>query len=156
MSKTEQIVAESPTQDERTFAVLAHALQVVGWWIAPLIIFLVKLQSRFVSFHALQALLFQVLFAICWVGLMAAFFAVAMISVFQQQPTHSNAPPLGIFIIMPLVWLVGMGGWVAVILLSILYSIKAGRGEWAEYPLLGKRARKILKIHPGGTSVLTG
>ncbi|MFZ0479207.1 MAG: hypothetical protein WAL71_08660 [Terriglobales bacterium] len=37
------------TQDERTMATLAHVLQVVGWWIAPLIIFLVQLKSRFVS-----------------------------------------------------------------------------------------------------------
>ena len=27
------------TQDERTMATLAHALQVAGWWIAPLIIY---------------------------------------------------------------------------------------------------------------------
>ena len=30
------------TQDERTMATLAHVLQIVGMWIAPLIIFLVK------------------------------------------------------------------------------------------------------------------
>jgi len=49
------------TQDERTMALLAQVLQIVGWWIAPLVIFLIKRQSKFVSFHALQALLLQVL-----------------------------------------------------------------------------------------------
>jgi uncharacterized membrane protein len=37
-------------------------LQIVGLWIAPLIIFVIKRESRFVSFHALQALLLQVLY----------------------------------------------------------------------------------------------
>jgi hypothetical protein len=41
------------TQDERTMATLAHVLQMVGWWIAPLVIFLTHRKSRFVSFHAL-------------------------------------------------------------------------------------------------------
>ena len=41
-------------------AILAHMLQIVGLWIAPLIIFVVKRESRFVSFHALPALLLQV------------------------------------------------------------------------------------------------
>ena len=34
-------------------AILAHVLQIVGWWIAPLIIFLLKRDSKFTSFHAL-------------------------------------------------------------------------------------------------------
>jgi len=51
-----------PTLDERTMAILAHMLQILGLWIAPLIIFVIKRESRFVSFHALQALLLQVLY----------------------------------------------------------------------------------------------
>ena len=43
-------------------AILAHMLQTVGLWIAPLIIFVVKRESKFVSFHVLQALLLQVLY----------------------------------------------------------------------------------------------
>jgi len=50
------------TLDERTMAILAHMLQTVGLWIAPLIIFVVKRESKFVSFHVLQALLLQVLY----------------------------------------------------------------------------------------------
>ena len=51
---------EPTTPDERTFALLAHMLQIMLSWIAPLAIFLIKRQSKFVSFHALQALLLQV------------------------------------------------------------------------------------------------
>jgi uncharacterized protein len=64
------------TQDERTMAVLAHALQVVGGFIAPLVILIVKRDSRFVSFHALQALLLQVVYILLWVVVMVAWFAV--------------------------------------------------------------------------------
>ena len=53
-------ILTQPTLDERTMAILAHMLPIVGLWIAPLIIFVVKRESRFVSFHALQALLLQV------------------------------------------------------------------------------------------------
>lgn len=122
--------------------------------IAPLIIFLVKRPSRFVSFHALQALLFQVAYAVCWVLMFFGFFAVAMFMIFHDQPGNNNAPPLAFFVFMPFFWLFGMGGWIVIIALSIVYSIKAGRGEWAEYPLFGKLARRILKIGPGGTSLL--
>jgi uncharacterized Tic20 family protein len=52
------------TPDERTMATLAHALQLIGSWIAPLIIFLIRRRSRFVSFHALQALLLQIIHTI--------------------------------------------------------------------------------------------
>jgi uncharacterized membrane protein len=43
-----------------------------------------------------------------------------------------------------------MGIWVATILIAVIYSIKAGRGEWAEYPVVGGLARRVLKIGPGG------
>jgi hypothetical protein len=33
-----------------------------------------------------------------------------------------------------------------VILAAVRYSIKAGRGEWAEYPLLGKLAKRMLNL----------
>jgi uncharacterized membrane protein len=59
MSGATPIDTVGATQDERTMAVLAHALQLVGGWIAPLVIFFVKRQSRFVSFHALQVLFLQ-------------------------------------------------------------------------------------------------
>jgi uncharacterized membrane protein len=133
------------TQDERTMATLAHALQVVGWWIAPLIIFLVQRKSRFVSFHALQALLLQIAYLILMVGFMVLFFAAFFGTMIHQQG-NNNAPPPAFFIMMPLIWLGFMGGWVTVLVIAIVYAIKAGRGEWANYPLIGRIARRILKM----------
>ena len=43
-----------------------------------------------------------------------------------------------------------MGMWVVMLVIAIVYGIKAGRGEWAEYPLLGRLSRKTLKIGPNG------
>jgi uncharacterized membrane protein len=135
------------TQDECTMATLAHVLQVVGWWIGPFVIFFLRPQSRFVRFHALQALLLQAIHVILWMAIMAAWFVVMFGTISHSR---SSAPPAGLFIFFPLVWLLAMGWWVLIIVVAIVYAIKAGRGEWAEYPVLGRVAREILKIGPGG------
>lgn len=139
----------TPTQDEKTMASLAHVLQVVGWWIAPLIIFLVKRDSRFVSFHALQALILQVLYMIASVVLMVGWFGFLFLTMAHQHGASGGAPPPALFL-FPLIWLVFMGAWVFMLVIAIVYGLKAGRGEWAEYPLLGPLARRILKIGPSG------
>jgi uncharacterized protein len=139
------------TSDERTMGTLAHVLQLVGGWIAPLVIFLVKRNSRFVSFHALQALLLQALYFLLMMVVMGAFFAAVLAGVafHQPAPLHNSLPP-GFIILFPLIWLGMMGWWVFMLVVAIVYGIKAGRGEWAEYPLLGRLARRILRIGPGG------
>jgi len=137
-----------PSQEERTFGTLSHALQSVGWWIAPLVIFLTKRRlSRFVAFHSLQVLLFQLILLAGWLLTMTVWigFFVSMImhtKVGQAPPE----PPPALMLLFPLIWLFGLGMWLAVLLLTIFYSIKAGRGEWAKYPVLGGLAARILKI----------
>jgi uncharacterized membrane protein len=147
------IVELAPTQDERTMGTLAHVLQLVGGWIAPLVIFLVKRNSRFVSFHALQALLLQALYFVLVMVMMGAFFAVLMAGIAFHQPAapHNFLP--GSIILFPVIWLGMMGWWVFMLIVAIVYGIKAGRGEWAGYPVLGSLARRILRIGPGGESL---
>ena len=140
----------APLPEERSMATLAHILQVVGWWIAPLVIFLLKRESRFVSFHALQALLLQIAYmflTFMFMGLWFVFFLLAV----AQHPANHGAPPPAMFVFFPLVWLGLIAAWTLMLVIAIVYAIKAGRGEWAEYPLLGRLSRKILKIGPGGT-----
>jgi uncharacterized membrane protein len=127
-------------------ATLAHALQLIGSWIAPLIIFLIRRRSRFVSFHALQALLLQVVHTILVVVLMVLWFTTIFATVFQQTGGKPPDFPPAFFVLFPLVWLGFMGLWVGTLIIAILYAIKAGRGEWADYPVLGKLARKMLKM----------
>ncbi len=134
-------------------SILAHVLQLVGWWIAPLVIFLIKRESRFTSFHALQALLLQIVYMIVMVGSMAIWFSSIFLTIAHQPASKDAPPPPGFFILFPLIWLGFMGMWGLMLVIAIVYGIKAGRGEWAEYPLLGRLARKILKIGPGGSAL---
>lgn len=150
---TTGLAIEAPSQDERTMATLAHVLQLVGWWIAPLMILIIKRESKFVSFHALQALLLQVLQMIVFGIVMVAWFCIIFSSVVMHPAPKNAPPPPAIFIVLPLIWLAMMGLWVSLITVAIVYGIKAGRGEWAEYPVLGGLARRILGLGPGGTAI---
>jgi uncharacterized Tic20 family protein len=155
MSATPPPNPTEPTPDEKTMAIFAHVLQLFGGWIGPLVIFLIKRQSRFVSFHALQALLLQVVLVIGMIVFvmisMLVIFATVVSSAVHQPPGHTD-PPVAVFLMIPFIWLVAMGSWIVNLVTAILYGIKASRGEWAEYPVLGRWARKILKIGPGGTA----
>jgi uncharacterized protein len=139
----------APTQDEKTMAMLAHILQIFTWWIGPLVIFLVKQDSKFVRFHALQALLWQITLMVM-VAMLALFLWVAVIlsAVFSSAgrgtaPNH--APPIVFLAGIGIVWLAVITIYFSNILLGILFGIKAGHGEWASYPLLGRWARSIVK-----------
>ena len=127
-------------------AVLAHALQMVGGFIGPLVIFFIKRESKFVSFHALQAVLLQVCYMVVTVGIMVLWFVAFFGTVFSHTGPPSDQPPMAIFIFFPLLWLALAGMWIFMLVVVIVYSIKAGRGEWAAYPILGGWARRMLKI----------
>jgi uncharacterized membrane protein len=127
-------------------AVLAHALQVVGGFIPPLVILIVKRDSRFVAFHALQALLLQVFYFLMMVIGMVVWFAVIFGTIARGAGTPPNQPPTFVFMFFPLLWLGAMAFWVLMIVGAVVYSIKAGRGEWAAYPLLGRLAKRMLSL----------
>lgn len=133
----------APAEDERTMALLAHVLMIVTWWIGPLIIYLLKRDSRFVSFHALQALFWQVaqfLLTMVVGGIwFVSFFAMA-------GAGKSQGPPAAFIAGFLLFWLVMMGAWVLTLVLGIVYGIKASKGEWAAYPVIGGWARRLAGV----------
>ena len=135
------------TQDEKAYAGLAHALMISTWWIGPLVIYLIRKDSRFVAFHAMQALLWQIIFTILYFLGFAVWFAL-IISTVALHP--QNAPkqsfPIAVFIAMPFFWLLIMGCYAISLTLGIMYCLKAMRGEWAGYPVIGRWARKIVGI----------
>ncbi len=138
-----------PTRDECSYASVSHFLQMGTAFIGPLVIFAIKRESRFVKFHALQAVLLQIIFFVAMMISMVLWMGVMFGTVLahQQQGTQANqAPPLVPFIIFPFIWLAWMGGWVTMLVLAIVYGIKANRGEWANYPLLGNLARRLLHM----------
>ena len=66
-----------PTQDERTMAMLAHLLQLFTGFLGPLVIYFVRRESRFVAFHSLQAVFWQLLLALFFfVGIILMIFTM--------------------------------------------------------------------------------
>ena len=134
-------------------ATLAHALQIIGSWIAPLVIFLIRRESRFVAFHALQALLLQIFHVVVLAIFMVGWFILIFSTIFRVGSKPPGTPPIGFFVALPLFWLVLVGANITILVIAIIYAVKAGRGEWADYPVLGRLARKILKMGPSGANV---
>jgi uncharacterized membrane protein len=132
------------TQDEKAYAGLAHALMMSTWWIGPLVIYLMKKESRFVMFHVLQALFWQIIFTVLYIGVMAGFMVFAItVAVSQQQDSSANSHfPIALFIFMPIFWLFIMALMAVTLTLGIMYCLRAMRGEWAGYPVIGRWARK--------------
>jgi uncharacterized membrane protein len=148
---TSPLAGLEPTQDERTMAALAQALSIFGF-IPPLVFFLIKRESRFVSFHALQALLWHIAYMIVIIVAIFGFFVI-LIFIFivaAHSGPPGGTPPIGILFVFPFLWLILMAIGIANLIVAIVYAIKAGQGEWATYPLLGNLARKILKLSPTG------
>jgi uncharacterized membrane protein len=137
-----------PTSDEKTMATLAQVLQIVGSWIAPLIIYLVRRESKFVSFHAMQALLWQIVVIIIWSGMMIVWFGAIFTMIFAHggHGAEPKAPPVWMFLGIGAVWLAIISVSLCNLFLGIFYGIKAGHGEWAGYPVIGKLARRIVRV----------
>lgn len=129
----------APTQDERTMGLLAHVLQIFTGFMGPLVILLIRQNSRFVKFHALQSLVWQVSFMALFLSGFAFTFLAAFATVFHEvSRTHGPASPPVVFLLFPLLWLLAIGGWVTNVILGVVYGTRAQRGEWAAYPIIGK------------------
>jgi uncharacterized Tic20 family protein len=64
----ESLPQTQPSSDERTMAILSHVLCIIGSFIAPLIIYLLKKdESPYVKEHALEALNFQITMIILYI-----------------------------------------------------------------------------------------
>ena len=103
------------SKDDKTMAMVAWLLGIISYFAGPLVIYLIKKdQSKFVAFHALQAM---------WFGVVA-FVAVMVLT----------GVTCGIGIIL----------WLAPLVIDIVWGLKANKGEWAELPVVGDWARKGL------------
>ncbi|MCW5936906.1 MAG: DUF4870 domain-containing protein [Fimbriimonadaceae bacterium] len=119
------------SSEEKTWGALAHVLGMVGgWvgfgWVVALVVWMVyKDKSRFVAFHALQALLFQV--ALTVLGIVAGFLAVTIV-------------------LIPVAIVMGIVLLVASFALPILGAVKAYDGQLYELPLIGTIARRNARV----------
>ena len=91
-------------------------------------------ESQFTSFHALQALLLQIIYLIFVFGFMVLWFCSFVLTMVHHTLAKNTPPPLAFFIVAPLLWLGLVGVWLVMLVIAKVYGIKAGWGEWAEYP----------------------
>ncbi|MFN7018707.1 MAG: DUF4870 domain-containing protein [Fimbriimonadales bacterium] len=126
------------TDEERLWGMLAHLLTLLGYVIAigqyvvPLVIYLAyKDRSRFVAFHALQALYFQLILLVGSILLAVVGFFIVIIT-------------CGVGAI--LVFLLGVAYTIVALVYTIWPAIEASRGAWFELPLAGGWARATLGI----------
>lgn len=136
------------TRDEQAFAGLAHALMISKWWIGPLVIYLIKKESRFVRFHALQALIWQLILTLLYFGGMFTIFAILLTSANFWQPASAANPqfPVSLMIVFSLYWLLSMVAFAISMTLGILFTLKSMRGQWAGYPVIGHWARRLARV----------
>lgn len=106
------------TQDDKTMAMLSYILGIFTGFLGPLILWLVKKdQSKFVAFHALQAL---ILHAFVVAGYMLSGFLMFVLIGFLTGPA---------FFIIGLIY-------------SLVAGLAANNGDWYEIPIVGKLARQ--------------
>ena len=123
-------------KNDRTMAMLAHLLAIFTGFLGPLILYFVKRDdSKFAAFHALQALYFTLLVAVVQVAIYVLGFGL-MFATSASSHSHS-APPAGFFggffAAMCFVTLIGIGE----LIYFIVMCIKANKGEWARYFIVG-------------------
>lgn len=114
------------TRDDKLWATAAHVAGFAGYvfalgqYIAPLVLFFMfKEKSKFVAFHALQSLFFQLL--------------VLVAGTLSGLLTHLLVGYLLLAVVA-----------IAAIVYPILIARRAFVGEWAEYWLVGRWARQIV------------
>ncbi len=96
-----------PTSEEKTIAILAHALTFFSSFLAPLIIYLIKKdESEFIREHAKESLNFQITIAIITIILFVTIIGILLL------------------------WLVGL----LAAILVILASVKCSEGKLYKYP----------------------
>ncbi|MGV3722500.1 MAG: DUF4870 domain-containing protein [Actinomycetota bacterium] len=117
------------SSDDRLLATLAYVLALFFPFVAPLVIFVVKRQSRFVAFHALQALFIEL-------GIVVVGFAVTVIATIL-----GFFGPLALLSIpfVFLAWAVGVAGWVY----KIVAAIRSNSGEWYRVPFVAPYAERM-------------
>ncbi len=141
----EKTALPTPSREEQDYAALAHGSQIFCGFLGPLILFLWKRNSRFVSFHALQAVFWQLLLAaaaLVTAGLVIAFVTFGLST--QAGGDQQSAPAT--FFVVPIFWLFILGGSILSLVLAIVYAIKAMRGQWAEYPIVGRWAKRVVGV----------
>ena len=136
-----------PSQDDRMMAAVAHLSFFVGFWlVGPIAFYVIKRrESRFVAFHAMQALVAHVLsMALGVVGLVAFVVGVGLAGV----AAHAQREPVALIGVLVMVLVFGAAG-VGLAVVNAVAAYKAWVGEMWPIPLAGRIARGIMGADVG-------
>ncbi len=125
----------APTGDEKTAAILAHVLVLVGGFIAPLIVYLVKKDdSKFVRKHAAESLNFQltllIVTLICGIILMGT-----VIRTIVKNEGNPDFEPATMFASFFGIWFIMMAIGIFNFVVILVGTIKASNGQPYKYPI---------------------
>ena len=116
---TDEPALTTPTSEERTMAVLSHILCVIGGFLAPLIIYLIKKdESAYIRSHAKESLNFQLTVLLAWIALWSVTMILTFIFFFFS------------FLGFPLMVLL----MIANLVLVIIATIRASENKIYKYP----------------------
>jgi hypothetical protein len=137
--------APAPSQDDRLMAAVSHLSFFVGFWlIGPIVFYAIKRhESRFVAFHAMQALVAHVLSAV-----LAALGAVVFFVGAGVAGVAAQRQPAALVAVLALA--VGLGAfYLSLAVVNAVAAYKAWIGELWSIPLAGRIARGIIGADDG-------
>ena len=114
---------------------IAALLSYVFGWLSGLIFFLIEKDSRLVRFHAMQSLLFNVLFGVLAIALWVVLFIGFMVA-----SQISGALTTLLSLASVLLWVVL---FIAIVIGWILCLVKAFQGQYFKLPVIGNFAEKF-------------
>ncbi len=127
-----QVAKSSTGLDENIAALLSYILG----WVSGLIFFLIEKDSKFVRFHAMQSILFNVVVGVVLVVLSIV---ASILVVIAAQLSGALGSLIGLLV--TLFWVVVSLG---LLIAWILCLVRAYQGKFFKLPVIGNLAEKIV------------
>lgn len=135
---------EQPSSEEKVLAALAHGsviLMFLGPFGALIIWAIQRTKSKYVRYHALQAMGYQTFSFWAWMIVMflfmLLFFVLMAVLAVATSDSTSSTPPDFIFFIQPLFMLFVFGLWGLMFLFGLIGAVFCVMGKDFRYPFIG-------------------
>lgn len=137
--------------DERMISLFAHLSLFLGGILLPIIFWATNRdKSKFVVFHSLQSLWFHIAFAVLIVAFVVVMVMVVLIGGFGLG-AMSGSGEMSVFMIIVMIGFYGLLflGIFGAYGYSIYMGIKAYKGEYVKYPVIGNMVYKSVYGYAG-------
>ena len=138
MENTEEVI----NNDDKLLALFSHLSIVIGGILVPIIIWAIKKnQSKFVRFHALQAIFYHIIYSVIAgfvIAILMIVFFGSMGFQFSSRYAHHDSPP--VFLVIFMFILIGIVTLMilAAIAYGIYLAVKSYGGDKTKIPVIGK------------------